>query len=84
LEIFQYNQLEPRALTAVNRPGFGHIAFSVNNVTAACDAVLTGGGHNVGQIVTLEIANGARVTWAYVTDPEGNIIELQSWNDQES
>jgi hypothetical protein len=29
--------------------------------------------------VTLTTATGARVTWCYVTDPEGNIIELQSW-----
>jgi catechol-2,3-dioxygenase len=29
--------------------------------------------------VTLAAAAAARVTWCYVTDPEGNIIELQSW-----
>ncbi len=33
----------------------------------------------IGEIVTLTTATGARVTWCYVTDPEGNIIELQSW-----
>jgi hypothetical protein len=22
---------------------------------------------------------GSRVTWCYVADPEGNVIELQSW-----
>src|SRR5512141_2698099 len=27
LEIFTYNVLEPRPATAVNRPGYGHIAF---------------------------------------------------------
>lgn len=25
------------------------------------------------------IASGATVTWCDVTDPEGNVIELQSW-----
>ena len=40
LEIFSYNVLEPRSETAVNRPGFGHIAFSVDDVTAARQAVL--------------------------------------------
>ena len=25
-------------------------------------------------------ADGRHVTWAYVTDPEGNIVELQSWS----
>ena len=25
---------------------------------------------------------GRRVTWCYVTDPEGNVIELQSWSEE--
>ena len=80
LEIFNYNPLASRLPSAVNRPGFGHIAFSVEDVTAAQKAVLGAGGRAVGEIVTLQVATGARVTWCYVTDPEGNIIELQSWS----
>ena len=80
LEIFNYDQLEPRGKRAVNRPGFGHIAFVVEDVTAAQQAVLKAGGQAIGQIVTLQIATGAKVTWCYVTDPEGNAIELQSWS----
>jgi predicted enzyme related to lactoylglutathione lyase len=80
LEIYSYNSLEGRSKTAVNRPGFGHIAFSVDDVAAAQRAVLQAGGHAVGEIVTLQTATGAKVTWCYVTDPEGNIIELQSWS----
>lgn len=79
LEIFNFNHLEERAKTAVNRPGFGHIAFSVENVETAQQSVLQAGGKAVGEIVTLQIATGAKVTWCYVTDPEGNIIELQAW-----
>jgi catechol-2,3-dioxygenase len=30
--------------------------------------------------VTLQTADGRLVTWCYLTDPEGNIIELQSWS----
>jgi predicted enzyme related to lactoylglutathione lyase len=81
LEIFSYNMLESRPRTAVNRPGIGHIAFSVDDVAVAREAVVQAGGHPVGEIVTLEIATGAKVTWCYVTDPEGNLIELQSWSD---
>ena len=81
LEIFNYNILESRGKTAVNRPGFGHIAFSVQDVVLAQQAVLQAGGGAVGEIVTLQVATGARVTWCYVTDPEGNIIELQSWSN---
>jgi predicted enzyme related to lactoylglutathione lyase len=63
----------------VNRTGFGHIAFSVDDVRLAKEAVLAAGGSSVGEIVTLQTATGSRVTWCYVRDPEGNIIELQSW-----
>jgi len=80
LEIFNYNILEQRSKTAVNRPGFGHIAFSVDDVAAAQTVVLQAGGDVIGEIVTLQVATGAKVTWCYVTDPEGNIIELQSWS----
>jgi predicted enzyme related to lactoylglutathione lyase len=64
----------------VNRPGFGHIAFAVEDVAAAQSAVLQAGGRAVGEIVTLPVATGATVTWCYVADPEGNLIELQAWS----
>jgi predicted enzyme related to lactoylglutathione lyase len=48
-------------------------------VNAAQKAVLQAGGRAVGDIVTLQVTSAAKVTWCYVTDPEGNIIELQSW-----
>jgi predicted enzyme related to lactoylglutathione lyase len=79
LEIFNYNTLAESGEKAVNRPGFGHIAFAVEDVPAAQAAVLQMGGQAVGEIVTLQVATG-RVTWCYVTDPEGNIIELQAWS----
>jgi predicted enzyme related to lactoylglutathione lyase len=80
LEIFNYNILEEGLESAVNRPGFGHIAFVVDDVPSAREAVLAAGGRPVGEIVTLTTATGAKVTWVYVTDPEGNVIELQSWS----
>ncbi len=80
LEIYNYNILEPRAATAVNRPGYGHIAFGVEDVAEARKIVLASGGKAIGEVVTLTTAIGTTVTWCYVTDPEGNIIELQSWS----
>jgi catechol 2,3-dioxygenase-like lactoylglutathione lyase family enzyme len=79
LEIFTYDPLAERGATAVNRPGFGHVAFEVDDVAAARTAVLEARGSAVGKVVTLRTASGAEVTWCYVTDPEGNVIELQSW-----
>ena len=80
LEIFTYSRLADGPAPAVNRPGFGHIAFAVASVADARAEVLNAGGCAVGDIVTLTTATGARVTWCYVTDPEGNVIELQSWD----
>jgi catechol 2,3-dioxygenase-like lactoylglutathione lyase family enzyme len=80
LEIYQYEPSLDGLPTAANRPGFGHIAFVVPDVEAARPIVLGDGGRSVGEVVTLQTADGRRVTWAYVTDPEGNIIELQSWS----
>ena len=62
----------------MNRPGFGHIAFVVDDVPAAREAVIRAGGQPVGEVVTLTNAAGQRLTWVYVTDPEGNVLELQS------
>jgi catechol 2,3-dioxygenase-like lactoylglutathione lyase family enzyme len=81
LEIYQFAAMPERLPTAVNRPGFQHIAFVVPSVTGARDVVLARGGTPVGEVVTLQTADGRFVTWAYVTDPEGNIVELQSWSD---
>ena len=49
LEIFQYDPDLPHAAPAANRPGFGHIAFAVDDVEAAREAVLTAGGADLGQ-----------------------------------
>jgi predicted enzyme related to lactoylglutathione lyase len=80
LEIFEYDEELDALPPAANRPGFAHLAFAVPDVAAARDAVLASGGHTVGDIVSLEVADGRRVTFTYVSDPEGNILELQSWS----
>ena len=80
LEIYQYGRSEDRPPTAANRLGLAHVAFGVDDVEAARRAVLANGGGAVGDIVTLTTADGRRVTWCYLTDPEGNILELQSWS----
>jgi predicted enzyme related to lactoylglutathione lyase len=79
LEIFEYNNAKEQPETAITRPGFAHIAFEVDNVEAAREEVLAAGGKCVGDTVTAEIANAGTITFVYMTDPEGNIIELQKW-----
>ena len=80
LEIFEYSRLAESEQAPINRPGLGHIAFSVASVEDARDEVLGNGGSGVGEVVCLSTATGATVRWCYVRDPEGNIIELQSWS----
>lgn len=80
LEVFQYSEPASEIGRAIHRPGFAHIAFSVADVRDARAEVLAHGGAAIGEVVTLTTASGARVTWCYVADPEGNAIELQSWS----
>jgi len=80
LEIYNYDQLKETQTPAVNRPGFGHIAFEVDDVAEARQLVEANGGEAVGEIVSLTTKAGTKVTWCYMTDSEGNIIELQSWS----
>ena len=85
LEIYQYGINEPRAgSAAANREGWGHIAFAVEDVSQARDAVLAAGGGQHGEIVTTQTADGRRVTWCYLTDPEGNLVEVQSWSEPDA
>ncbi len=80
LEIFEYQPGMHRPVSAVNRPGFGHIAFAVDQVGAARDSVVAAGGGTVGEIVTVPVPGAGSVIFVYATDPEGNIVELQSWS----
>ncbi|MBI2516431.1 MAG: VOC family protein [Opitutae bacterium] len=80
LEIFTYRLNDALAPGMPNRTGFGHIAFIVDDVPAKRAEVLRAGGSDHGAMVTTQ--TGARkITWQYLRDPEGNLIELQSWSD---
>ena len=77
LEIFQYHPPQEAAPPPANRVGFGHIAFAVADVEASRAAVMAAGGQAVGTIESIVLAGAGRITWTYVRDPEGNLIELQ-------
>ncbi|VAX39318.1 hypothetical protein MNBD_PLANCTO02-446 [hydrothermal vent metagenome] len=49
------------------------------NVEEKRQQVLSRGGSDAGEQVTLDIEGAGKLTLMYVTDPEGNIIELQHW-----
>lgn len=80
LEIYSYSIEAESVRPEVNRPGFAHIAFVVADVQAAREEVLARSGSAAGEVVTLTTITGSRVTWCYVRDPEGNVVELQAWS----
>lgn len=79
LEIYQYARREPRPPTAANREGIMHLAFEVDDVAEATALVLARGGSRVGEIVTSAVEGVGMLTFVYLADPEGNLIELQAW-----
>ena len=80
LEIFEYDKPSDGPAPAINRPGLAHLAFQVEDVSAAREAVHRAGGRDYGKVVTTRIAGAGTITLVYVTDPEGNVIELQHWS----
>lgn len=68
----------PRPL---NRLGFAHLAFEVDDVDAKRAQIKELGGGDYGELVTINISGASRLTLIYMTDPEGNIVELQKWHD---
>lgn len=79
LEIFHYDEMPPREPPAANRPGFAHIAFAVPDVEAARQEVLRHGGGELGPPQTVDVPGAGRITVVYMADPEGNLVELQRW-----
>lgn len=79
LEVFQYDAMAPGdTLPAINRPGFAHIAFGVEDVRACVDRIFAHGGGLLGEIVEARVGE-RRLTVAYTRDMEGNIVEIQRW-----
>jgi len=79
LEIYPYSRNESKPCAAANREGIMHLAFEVDDVAKAAAEVLKNGGRRVGEITSSEIEGVGLLTFVYVTDPEDNIIEIQSW-----
>jgi predicted enzyme related to lactoylglutathione lyase len=77
LEIFQYLKMPRHKKTAPNVPGLVHLAFSVEDLETVVEAVIKAGGGKVGEVTTVEIAGVGKIKFVYLTDPEGNIIEIQ-------
>ncbi len=83
LELFGYDDVLPGA-QAINRAGFAHIAFEVDDVERALQKVLQEGGGQLGEVASVGYPGGVTGTFVYASDPEGNLIELQHWGVEKS
>lgn len=80
LEIYQYERIEAQDLVFPNQRGFGHIAFEVEDVEFVLKTLLSNGGSTFGEITKRKVEGVGEITFVYARDPEGNLIELQSWS----
>jgi predicted enzyme related to lactoylglutathione lyase len=79
LEIFQYDAMPGHPEIAANTPGFSHIAFAVDDVESAACSVFNYGGSAAAEMTQRDVPGVGRLTFQYVFDPEGNMIEVQKW-----
>ena len=81
LEVFSYDETVAGPLAMPNHAGYGHVAFSVEDVSDAVREVLDHGGTLLGRVATTTVTGVGDLQLIYLRDPEGNIIELQAWRN---
>jgi len=79
LEIFGYDSMPEHPDIYPNTPCFAHIAFAVDDVPATAQAIFEHGGAAIGELVEREVPGVGLLTFQYLSDPEGNIVEIQNW-----
>jgi catechol 2,3-dioxygenase-like lactoylglutathione lyase family enzyme len=79
LEVFSYDESPNHPGIAPNTPGFGHIAFLVDDVPAVSEAVLAAGGSAIGDVGSQNVPGVGQLVFRYMRDPEGNMVELLNW-----
>lgn len=79
LEIFEYDPGLDRTNSGINRQGYGHIAFHVDEVEEVARQLVEHGGKILGEIIRRNCEGIGFLTAFYAQDPEGNFIEVQNW-----
>lgn len=80
LEIYEYSEIINAEKAFANKQGFGHIAFQVDNITELLDLALKNGAVKIGELSEYYVENVGLLTFIYIADPDGNIIEIQNWS----
>ncbi|MFZ7127142.1 MAG: VOC family protein [Desulfobacterales bacterium] len=81
LEIFSYRSIQEREPMMANDRGFTHIAFEVEDVDQTLDSALKNGGVRLGEITEKAVPGVGNLKFVYFRDPEGNVVEIQSWRN---
>ncbi len=79
LEIFSYEKMHDVPAIMANYTGFTHIAFEVEDVNNTLKKALENNAMKLGEVVEKEIESVGILQFVYFRDPEGNIVEIQSW-----
>lgn len=79
LEIFEYDPANENDEISANTRGFGHMAFHVENVEEVAKEIVAQGGRALGELIKTNIKGVGWLTFQYLRDPEGNIVEVQNW-----
>ena len=79
LEIFSYKDMHECEPVLANYTGFTHIAFEVEDVEVIFNEALKSGATKLGKITEKIIEDIGVLKFVYFRDPEGNIIEIQTW-----
>lgn len=76
LEIHEHTVTHHRGQPRVNEPGFGHLAFEIENVGDTLSKIIQAGGAQIGQLTDFGTPE-MPILIAYARDPEGNVLELE-------
>ena len=79
LEIFSYQNMHECEPLMVNHTGFTHIAFEVDDVDQTLNEAMKSGGQLLGKVTEKTVDGVGDLSLVYFRDPEGNIVEIQSW-----
>ena len=82
LEIYEYSKIIDSERSYANKQGFGHIAFHVDDINFVLKNALENGAVKIGELSRQSIEGVGLLTFIYIQDPEGNIIELQNWSQK--
>jgi catechol 2,3-dioxygenase-like lactoylglutathione lyase family enzyme len=79
LEIFSYQEMRDCNPLMANNVGLTHIAFEVHDVDQILNVAIKKGGQLLGKVTKKRIDGVGELKFVYFRDPEGNIVEIQSW-----